>query len=381
MSEPKKTDTKFQPIINSQTTGLKISESIWRRLFSNRRGLIPAKKIAISAAIIILLGLIGLSVGPVSLSDNSLIQVTIANGATSNQIGGQLAKRKVIRSAFMFDLYVRATSKNAKLQAGTYRLSPRDNLLQIVSHLENGSVDRFNITFYPGATLTDHTDKARAKKQDVTTVLENAGYSDAEITEALNASYSGPLFNGRPDTADLEGYVYGDTYAFNGGATVKEVLQRTFDEFYAKLKSNNLLKGFNDRGLSTYEAITLASVIQKEDSDSATQPQIAQVFYSRLNMNMVLGSDVTYIYAANKLGVTPSPSLDSPYNTRIKSGLPPGPISVPSLGALKAVAYPASGDYLYFLTGDDGKMYFAKTFDEHKQNIDDHCQVGCYTAS
>jgi UPF0755 protein len=91
----------------------------------------------------------------------------------------------------------------------------------------------------------------------------------------------------------------------------------------------------------------------------------------------VLGSDVTFIYAAKKLGVEATPTLESPYNTRIHPGLPPGPISSPGLSALQAVANPAAGDYTYFLAGDDGKTYFAHTFEEHEANIVNHCQKNC----
>jgi UPF0755 protein len=106
-------------------------------------------------------------------------------------------------------------------------------------------------------------------------------------------------------------------------------------------------------------------------------PQISQVFQLRLHKNMPLGSDVTYQYIADKTGVTRDPNLDSPYNTRKVTGLPPGPIGSPSLAALESVAQPASGDYLYFISGDNDKMYFAHTNEEHEQNIRDHCQKKC----
>lgn len=94
---------------------------------------------------------------------------------------------------------------------------------------------------------------------------------------------------------------------------------------------------------------------------------------------MPLGSDVTYHYAAQILGVPATPTLDSPYNTRIYPGLPPGPIATPGLSALEAVANPASGDYLYFLSGDDGKTYYATTEQEHEANIANYCKIKCAT--
>jgi UPF0755 protein len=128
-----------------------------------------------------------------------------------------------------------------------------------------------------------------------------------------------------------------------------------------------------------YEGITLASIVQREASTPADQQQVAQVFYSRLAIGMQLGSDVTYQYIADKTGVARDPGLDSPYNTRRYTGLPPGPIAVPGSSALLAVANPAEGDYLYFLAGDDGATYFARSLAEHEANIVDHCAVNCST--
>ena len=94
---------------------------------------------------------------------------------------------------------------------------------------------------------------------------------------------------------------------------------------------------------------------------------------------MPLGSDVTYQYIADKTGVARDPNLDSPYNTRRYAGLPPGPIATPGLGSLRAVATPAVGDYLYFLSGDDNVTYYSHTLAEHEANISAHCKIKCST--
>ena len=128
---------------------------------------------------------------------------------------------------------------------------------------------------------------------------------------------------------------------------------------------------------------TWGNLLALEDNNEAIEAAggdeagIAQVFYSRLALNMPLGSDVTYQYIADKLGVPRDPNLDSPYNTRKYTGLPPGPISTPGKAALLAVATPATTDYLYFLNGDDNVTYFSKTLDEHEANIKNHCQIKC----
>ena len=306
---------------------------------------------------------------------SQLEKVTIASGSTPDQIAKQLKSQSVIRNSTVFRIYLRLSGNDNKLQAGTYRLSPAETVQQIVDHLVNGSVDQFSITFYPGATLKDTTDSK--KKYDVTTILKNAGYTDQEIKTALSKTYISPLFIDKPANADLEGYVYGETYNFNSGATVEDILQKTFDQFNLVVQKNDLVNGFAGHGLTLYQGVTLASIVQREANSAIDQKKVAQVFYSRLDTGMMLGSDVTYQYIADKTGLVRDVNLDSPYNTRRYVGLPPGPIATPGLSALLAVSKPAEGDYLYFLSDSDGVLYFARTNAEHEANIVNHCKEAC----
>jgi len=311
---------------------------------------------------------------PVGGSVSNLKKIVIEKGSTSSQIGKQLQKASIIRSAVTFDMYARLNGKNNNLQAGTYRLSSAESTPQIIQHIVNGSVDKFSITFFPGGTLSD-----------AVKILKKAGYSDNEITSGMDIALgdavasNNPLFIDKPQASDLEGYIFGQTYNFNTGVKVQDILKATFDEFYQQIQDNNLVKGFSSHNLNLYQGITLASIVQKEASGSKYQKQVAQVFYTRLNQGMMLGSDVTYQYIADKTGVARDPNIDSPYNTRRYVGLPPGPIATPGLSALISVANPADGDYLYFLAGDDGIVYFAHTLDEHESNITDHCKINCST--
>jgi UPF0755 protein len=303
---------------------------------------------------------------PVNSSDTSRKVVTVAEGSTQASIAGQLKREGLIRDEKVFSLYTRLSGEQASLQAGTYRLSPSESLPQIVDHLKKGNIDAFSIQFLPGGTLADH------KK-----VLLNAGYSNANIDAAFNATYSGTLFEGRPAGSDIEGYIYGETYSVNSGATVEDVLQITFKQFEQVIAQNDLKAKFQQQGLSLYQGITLASIIQREASGNNDEATIAQVFYNRYRQGMVLGSDVTYQYAADKEGRERSTTLDSPYNTRINPGLTPTPISSPGLKALQAVANPTVGDFLYFLSGDDDVTYYGRTIQEHEANIQQHCQKKC----
>ena len=303
----------------------------------------------------------------VGTNKNEFIKVTIEQGSGPKTIGQLLEDKGVIRSQPAFSFYTRFTKTQNKLQAGVYRLSPSETTPEIVAHLTAGTVDTYKMTFLPGATLAQNKE-----------VLIKAGYSTSEIDAAFSASYDSPLFASKPASSDLEGYIYGETYNFSSNATVKDVLARTFAQYEQVIAAHDLIAKFQSHGLTLYQGITLASIIQRE-SVKGDEAQIAQVFYSRLAIDMPLGSDVTYQYIADKTGVARDTNLDSPYNTRRYTGLPPGPIAVPGLAALEAVADPANGEYLFFLSGDDHITYYASTLAEHEANIANHCKVKCST--
>lgn len=302
---------------------------------------------------------------PVNASDTKKVVVVIEPGTGPKAIAEKLKGEGVVRSTTAFLWYTRIEKVQNALQAGTYRLSPSESTQDVVKHLTSGNVDTFDLTFLPGATLTQNRE-----------VFIKAGYSEAEVDAALSAPYNSPLFEGKPTTADLEGYIYGDTYKFGAGESVQDILTHIFETYLAAIQKNNLVAQYQARGLTLYQGITLASIIQRE-AIGGDEPQIAQVFYKRLEIDMPLGSDVTYQYAADKAGVPRDTNLDSPYNTRRYPGLPPGPIAVPGLAALKAVGSPASGNYLYFLSGDDDVTYYGTTLQEHEANIRDHCKAKC----
>ena len=235
----------------------------------------------------------------------------------------------------------------------------------------------FDFTILPGETIFD------IKKK-----LSKVGYSDAEIEEAFSYDYGSQtelaFLNSRPGGATLEGYLFGETYEFYKTATATEVISMYLKEMGEVIKKNDLEAKYQARGLSLHDGITLASVVQKEAS-SPEQPTVAQVFLTRLELGIPMGSDVTVSYALDVIDPdrqTYSDNeaalvVDSCYNTRLHGGLPCGPISNPSLSALLAVANPSNTEYLYFLTGDDGVMYYSYTEYEHNQNALLHCQELC----
>lgn len=231
----------------------------------------------------------------------------------------------------------------------------------------------FNFTILPGQTIFD-----------VKTNLKEAGYQDEEIEEAFKADYNFDFLKNRPEGATLEGYLFGETHEFYKSDTVKDVITRFLEGTNQIISENDLKNKYEKQGLSLYEGITLASMVQKE-APTAEMPTVAQVFLSRLKSNIPLGSDVTVSYALDVIDPSrkvysdnqSALEVESCYNTRKYAGLPCGPIANPGISALQAVANPSDTSYFYFLTGDDGIMYYSYTESEHNQNIYSHCQDLC----
>lgn len=297
---------------------------------------------------------------------NQRIRVTIAQGSTPDQISKALEDKGVIKSSFAFQILLKQSGDRDKLQAGTYLLSPTQSAREVLDYLVGGKVDSFNVTILPGQTLAEIKQK-----------LMKDGFAAADIDAAFSKKYNHPLLASKPDDVNLEGYIYPETYQINSETTVESLLTRTFDEFYAQIQAKNLQAELTAKGFNLHQGITLASIVSKEASRVADKRQVAQVFEKRLSLNIELGSDVTFMYAAELTGQTASPDLDSPYNTRKVKGLPPGAIANFTIDALQAVAEPASGDYLYFVAGDDGTVHFANTEAEHVQNIKQYCTKLC----
>lgn len=244
----------------------------------------------------------------------------------------------------------------------------------------------FTFTIRPGETIFDIKKSLLEvdRNGDDTEGEPLPKYTEAEVDEALNASYDFDFLAGRPEGSTLEGYLYGETHEFYGDTSVKEILSQYLEGMATIISENDLTAKYAARGLSLHEGITLASVVQKE-SPAQEMPTVAQVFLTRLSYNIPLGSDVTVSYALDVVDPdrqiykdnSSALTVDSCYNTRRNGGLPCGPISNPGLSALLAVANPSDSTYLYFLTGDDGVMYYSYTEAEHNRNAYLHCKTLC----
>jgi UPF0755 protein len=308
------------------------------------------------------------NLGPVS--DSSLIvEFKIPSGASLKEIADGLQKDSLIRSSTAFETYVRGRHLFPKMQAGTYALRPSMSTPEIVDKIVHGEVSKSFMTILPGKTIADI--KAAFKK---------AGYSDSDLSTAFNpATYVGePVLAYLPAGASLEGFLYPDTFQRQEGTPAHAIIRQSLQEMYAHL-TPDIINGFKAQGLSVFQGVTLASVVNQESGDPTAQPTIAQVFLTRLSQGMLLQSNVTANYAADKAGVARTVTIDSPYNTYLHAGLPPGPIGNVTDSALKAVAHPSATSYLYFIAGDDANhtIHFSTTEAQHEQAIKLYCHELC----
>ena len=304
---------------------------------------------------------------PVQANSESVQLVTVERGATVDAIGEQLKEAGLIRSPWAFRLYVSSKNVRTALQAGTYSFSPSQSVAQIVAQLTHGKVATDLVTIVPGQRL-----------QQIRTTLINYGFSEAAVDAALDpAAYSGdPALVDKPAGANLEGYIYPESYQKDAATKPQEIIEQSLKEMSKKL-TPDVRAAFASQGLSTYEAIIVASIVEKEVSRAEDRAQVAQVFLTRLKIGMALGSDVTAFYGSLVAGQRASVAYDSPYNTRLHPGLPPTPISNVTTSSLQAVAHPAATDWLYFVSGDDGVTHFAHTLAEHEANAARYCHKLC----
>ncbi len=341
-----------------------------------------SKKLIIVVSFVILLGfLVGGSYfyyQNLLLADNSVNKselFVIKSGQTVDQIGQNLENRKLIKSKIAFKIYIKLNKLASQLKAGTYYLKSDMSTPQIVEDLLTGKTKQKMLTFYPGAAV-----KFRTSDRDTTPshqqVLTAANYQSDQLDQAFKANFDHQLVK-RLKTKQLEGLILGDTYAFNQDAKLSQVLKRLFDHTLKTIDDNKLEQQFAKHDLSLYQGLILASIVEREAKTDIDRQKVAQVFLTRYQKGMKLGSDVTYQYANRLAGTANDMTIDSPYNTRKYTGLPPTPICSPSISSLKSVANPASTNYIYFLAGDDGKTYFATDYATHQANIIKHCQKGC----
>lgn len=304
--------------------------------------------------------------GPVS-SSSDVQTITIDEGLSYRQIATKLKAASLIKSERAFEAYVVKNNFRGSFKAGTYELSPSWDVAQIVTALVKGQEASKLFTVGPGLRLGQ-----------IETRLKNAGYDAAAIADAFDPKHYADhrALAAKPTNASLEGYIYPESFRVTASTTPHDIIRQSLDQMAERLTPERQ-KRFSDQGLSTHEAIILASIIEKEVASVDDRKTVAQVMLKRYNDGTPLGADATYLYAASVGDGEPFPDNPSLFNTRLHTGLPPGPISNVSESSLDAVAYPSDTDYLFYVTGDDGKNYFSRTDQEHQANVAKYCTITC----
>lgn len=298
---------------------------------------------------------------PISANQGSR-SVIIPKGYNLKQTAKLLKTQQLIRNSAVFEQYVRGVDASDKIKAGTYDLSPSYSVPQIVSIITEGKVKTNLVTILPGQTL-----------KGIESALLNAGFDKSAVDRALNPAIydSHPALVDKPREASLEGYLYPESFQKTAETKPEEIIGRALDEMQKRLTPDTRAK-IAKQGLGIYDAIKLASIVEKEVSHPEDRAQVAQVFLRRIREGIRLESDATTSYIA--LG---SSTKNPSYNTYQNDGLMPSPISNVSESSLMAVANPASTNWLFFVSGDDGITYFSTNKADHEANIAAHCKKLC----
>ena len=298
---------------------------------------------------------------PVSSSSKS-VPFHVDPGETPTQIGQDLYTLALIRSTIAFDMYTRLTNSGPKFQAGSFVLNTNMSMVQIIDALQHGKTDQKVITFPEGFPLREQAKVVETKK--IATADE---YLTAAKDPAWATTYKflPPITAGAE--APYEGYLFPDTYLIDPAAGVRGLVRAQLDQFGVVFSSDvraQIAQATPARPAETIQNIViLASMVDREANakTSTDRGNVCSVYYNRLKVNMTLGVDATLLYALKRL--TPEPTaaelqLNTPYNTRTHTGLPPGPISNPGKAAIMACVNPPQTQYLFYFTDRAGVTHF-----------------------
>lgn len=289
------------------------------------------------------------------------VRIRVPRGATPASVGALLEANGVIRSGRAFALRARQTLTPGKsILPGVYDVSPSESPARLLERLIQGDVATVRVTFPEGFTAAQV-----AKRLARRGLAEEQAFLELVTRQGstLRASFRPP--------ANLEGYLFPDTYAFPVGADERAIAQQmlaNFDRRVARGKEDAL----RQRDESLAEIVIIASLVEREARVAQDRARIAGVIYNRLERGMPLQIDATVQYArgAHKARLLYRDlEIDSPYNTYRINGLPPGPICNPGMASITAALSPESSDYLYYVARADGSHVFGRTLAEHNRNI------------
>jgi UPF0755 protein len=291
----------------------------------------------------------------------------IEQGESIASVATRLERSLLIADAQAFYDYVVYTGLDLSIQAGDYTLSPALSIIDTARELQDSTPEDINFVILPGWRM-----------EEIAASLPTSGL-DISPEAFLAAAQTPPRVLALSFPSTMEGFFLPDSYLLPRSTTVDQLLETIARNFALRI-SDDMRAGFSAQGLNVYQAVTLASIVERESIKDEELSLIASVFINRLNIGMTLGSDPTVQYAlgynsteqtwwTNPLSLDDL-KFDSPYNTYIYAGLPPAPIANPGLEALRAVAFPEVSPYYYFQAACDNSGYhtFALTFEEHLAN-------------
>jgi UPF0755 protein len=313
-------------------------------------------------------------VAPVG-DDPALERFVVESGETASGIASRLEEEGFISDAGLFKAYVRFYKLDANLEAGEHTLSRTMTMEEVASELLFAQLREIQITIPPGWRIEEIAEMLAEE-----TSIDHQEF----LLIARTGSFNYPFLAERPAGSSLEGYLVADTYRVPANADATVLIERLLETFDQRLTSQ-MRRDAQAQGLSLHEWVTLASIVEREALLDSERPMVASVYLNRLAGELpeaegYLGADPTFQYARGYDPVTDRwwapfqeedvTSVDTPYNTFLHPGLPPGPICSPSLSSLRAVIYPAETEFLYFYAKGDGSHAFAKTYEEHLANRD-----------
>ncbi|AQQ52936.1 endolytic transglycosylase MltG [Planococcus lenghuensis] len=315
---------------------------------------------------------------PVDPEAADTITVEVPIGSSVDSIAALLEENGLVEDERIYRYYVKFNNE-AEFQAGTYELSPSMTLAEITESLKTGTVYHepvFTMTVPEGlqleqiaAIVAEHTDYTAEEFMELAT--------DEEFIDELIAQYPGLLseeIKGEGIRYALEGYLFPITYSFYEEAPPLETI---INDMVAQtaLVLQDYTPALQELEKSPHWLLTFASLLEEEATSQSDRQTIASVFYNRLDNSMRLQTDPTVIYGMDEHQgrlTNADYQFDSPYNTYLIDGLPPGPIAAPGRASIEAVLDPANTDYLFFLADENGRNYFAETYEEHLENQAEH---------